>query len=122
MSDSSDGVSFPETVGVQEVSGADNNMSIFVCLEKEHDLAKAVKSDDAEVPAHLWDSAVCGEAPTEAQVKALATLREFSLRVYRRRLSREIREYMVVKFGAMARKFVIREQSGVLSLGDDVSR
>ena len=29
---------------------------------------------------------------------------------------------MAVKFGAMARRFGIREQSGVLYLGDDVSK
>jgi hypothetical protein len=35
-------------------------------LKKEHDLAKAVKSDDASVPEHLWDFAVClGEPSAE---------------------------------------------------------
>ena len=28
-------------------------------MTREHDLAKAVKSDDAEVPVHLWCSKVC---------------------------------------------------------------
>jgi hypothetical protein len=69
LSDSSADISFPATVGVQEVSGADDNMSLFVCLKKEHDLAKAVKSDDAEVPVFLWDNAVCGDkTSTQRQV------------------------------------------------------
>ena len=33
-------ISFPETVGVQEVSGADGNRSLFVCLKKEHEMGQ----------------------------------------------------------------------------------
>lgn len=55
-------------------------------IKRKHDLAKAVKSDDAAVPIHIWDNAICrGEAGT-TQKNALASLREFLLRVYRRRL------------------------------------
>jgi hypothetical protein len=63
-------------------------------VKKEHDLAKAVKSDDAEVPKHLWDIAVCHGPPTLEQTKALSTLQIFMLRIYRKGLWREIRAYM----------------------------
>ncbi len=33
-------------------------------LKQEHDLAKAVKSDNVEVPIHIWDNAICGGTPT----------------------------------------------------------
>ena len=53
--------------------------------------------------------------PAEEQVKALVKLREFGLRVYRRRLWREIREYVSKKFGAM-------EHSRLMSEGRTRSR
>jgi hypothetical protein len=37
-----------------DTSGA----ALFDKLKKEHDLAKAIKNIDAEVPIHLWDTAV----------------------------------------------------------------
>jgi hypothetical protein len=33
-------------------------------LKQEHNLAKAVKSDNVEVPIHIWDNAICGGMPT----------------------------------------------------------
>jgi hypothetical protein len=39
------------------------NNALFERLKKEHDLAKALKNDDAEVPVHLWDAAVWAKAP-----------------------------------------------------------
>ena len=91
----------PAAGGGLQVSTINDN-DIFVELKREHDHAKAVKSDDAEVPVHLWDAAVCRGSPTKAQESALAILREFCLRVYRRRLSREILTYMANKFGKMS--------------------
>ena len=90
----------PETGGGHQVSNL-SDKDLFVDLKKEHDQAKAVKSDDAEVPVHLWDVAVCRGQPTERQVSALDGLRTFFLRVYRRRLTSEIRRYMAKKFGVM---------------------
>jgi len=58
-------------------------------MKREHDLAKAVKSDDAEVPVHLWDSKVCRGPATLRQAASLQTLREAFLRVYRKRLWRD---------------------------------
>ena len=80
----------PETGGGQQVSNLSDN-DLFVDLKGEHDRAKAVKSDDAEVPVHLWDVAVCRGESTEGQVSALGVLWTFCLRVYRRRLPSEIR-------------------------------
>jgi hypothetical protein len=90
----------PETVGSQQVSNLSDN-DLFVDLKGEHDQAKAVKSDDAEVPVHWWDAAVCRGQPTEKQVSALSVLRTFFLRVYRRRLASKIRSYMAKKYGVM---------------------
>jgi hypothetical protein len=39
----------------------------------EHDMAKAVKANDAQVPVYLWDKAVCGREPTDRESKALST-------------------------------------------------
>ncbi len=33
-------------------------MALFDKLKKEHDIAKAVKSNNAKVPIHLWDEGV----------------------------------------------------------------
>jgi len=51
----------------------------FAKLKQEHDLAKAVKSDDAEVPVDLWDRAVCRAPPSEVEKKALTVVRDFML-------------------------------------------
>jgi hypothetical protein len=40
---------------------------ILSVLRKEHDLAKAVKSDNAAVSKHLWDIATCPGPPSTAQ-------------------------------------------------------
>ncbi len=36
-------------------------------VKKEHDLAKAVKADDAQVPVYLWDKAVCRKEPLDGE-------------------------------------------------------
>ena len=43
-------------------------------MKKEHDLAKAVKSDDAEVPTHLWNDKVCRGPATLHQAASLDIL------------------------------------------------
>jgi hypothetical protein len=55
------------------------NLELFAKLKQEHNLAKAVKSDDAEVPRELWDQAMCRAPPSEVETKALTTLRGFML-------------------------------------------
>ncbi len=43
-------------------------------VRAKHDMAKAIKADDAQVPVYLWDKAVCGREPTDRKLKALSTL------------------------------------------------
>jgi hypothetical protein len=43
-------------------------------VRAEHDMAKAVKADDAQVPVYLWDKAACGRVPTDRESKAPSTL------------------------------------------------
>jgi hypothetical protein len=52
-------------------------LSLFDKLKKEQDLAKAIKSNDAEVPVLLWDKAVCQGEPLEEQKKAPSLLSLF---------------------------------------------
>jgi len=60
-------------------------------IKAEHDLAKAVKSDDTPVPVHVWDRKVFYGHPTLVQAKALAVAREGLLRCYRRHLLKYVR-------------------------------
>jgi hypothetical protein len=48
-------------------------------LKEKHDIAKAVKADEARVPVELWDEAVCRGSPTNEQQCALQIIREFML-------------------------------------------
>ena len=68
-------------------------------IKRAHDLAKAVKSDDAQVPIHEWDFRVCRQPPSPIEVKALTTLRTFMLGVYRRKLLRDCRRFLSNKHG-----------------------
>ena len=83
-----------EKEGIEEKEELSQEQELFKAIKKAHDLAKAVKSDDAEVPKHLWDVAVCRGPPSPEQAKALSTMRIFMMRLYRQRLWREIRSYM----------------------------
>jgi hypothetical protein len=87
------------TVGVLGVSNDESNL--FVKLKKEHNLAKAVKLDDAKVDIHSWGCRVCRGEPTGEQVRALNKLRKFSLRRYRIGMWRDVRGYMTGKYEAM---------------------
>jgi hypothetical protein len=100
---------------VSRVSTKSDKTTLFVDLKKEHNLAKAVKLDDAKVAVHIWDRGVCRADPTEKQAQALVKLCKFGLRVYQKRLWREIRAYMSEKFGAM-------EHIGLMSAGRTRSR
>ncbi len=72
---------------------------LFTKLKQEHDLAKAVKSDDAEVNVELWDQAVCKGPPSDAERKALATIHGYMLRRYQRRLWLDARKYLQDTYG-----------------------
>ncbi len=68
-------------------------------LKEEHNFAKAVRLDDAEVPTTWWDEAVCWGPPTEVHQKALTVMRDWCLQVYRRWLWKEVRHYLNTKIG-----------------------
>jgi len=88
-----DDVKVVKDIGLEEKE-LTQEQEVPSAIKKAHDLAKAVKSDDAEVPKHLWDAAVCRGPPSPNQARALAVLRAFMLRIYRKRLRQEIRAYM----------------------------
>ena len=72
-----------------------SDTALFDKLKKEHDLAKAVKNDNAACPVHLWDDAVWAMTPlqkghsieeatepSESFKLGLHALRHLFLRVY----------------------------------------
>ena len=63
-------------------------------MKLQHDLAKAVKSDDAEVPVHLWNTKICRGPASAKQAKSSDVLRSFLLRIYRKRLWRDCRRLL----------------------------
>ena len=63
-------------------------------IKEEHDKAKAIKSDNAEVPIHLWDERIVRGVPSTAHIKALQVIRRFTLREYRKRLRRDCSKYL----------------------------
>ena len=73
--------------------------SLAATLKREHDIAKAVKNDDAEVPVEIWNQAVCRGEVSDQQARALDILRVFMLRIYRRRLRKEVCQYLSSKLG-----------------------
>jgi hypothetical protein len=72
-------------------------------IKREHDLAKAVKSNNAEVPAHIWDEAICKAEPPQELQRALEVLHAFMLQVYRRRLLKDVLGFLGMKYGGMKR-------------------
>jgi hypothetical protein len=48
---------------VKGVKPIDANLLWLERLKREHNLAKAVKLDNAEVPIHIWDNENCGGTP-----------------------------------------------------------
>jgi hypothetical protein len=72
-------------------------------IKREHNLAKAVKSNNAEVPVHIWDEAICGAKLPQELRRALEVLRAFMLRVYRRRLLKDLLGFLGMKYGGMKR-------------------
>jgi len=63
-------------------------------IKKKHNLAKAVKSDDAEVSVHLWNETVFFGPPTPAQSGAASFLRSRLIRYYRCWLLKDYRLYL----------------------------
>ncbi len=67
---------------------------ILDALRFNHDIAKAVKSNDAKVPVELWDGAVCRHPPTIKQQQALSILCGLALRLYRLKLWRDAQSFL----------------------------
>ena len=62
--------------------------ALFADIRQQHDIAKAVKSDDAEVPVHLWDNFISrGNAVSTALAHSLMALRKVAMQWYRRKLT-----------------------------------
>ena len=80
-----DDVKVVKDIGLEEKE-LTQEQELLSAIKKAHNLAKAVKSDDAEVPKHLWDAAVCHSPPSLNQARALAVLQKFMLRIYRKHL------------------------------------
>jgi hypothetical protein len=74
--------------GVTEET-ASEAAEILDALRFNHDIAKAVKSNNARVPVKLWDGAVCRHPPTIEQQQALTILCGFALQLYRLKLWRD---------------------------------
>jgi hypothetical protein len=75
-------------------------LALFAKLKQEHDLAKAVKLDNAEVHEDLWDQAVCKGPPLDGEKKALATLQGYiMLGRYQLRMWLDARKYLQSSHG-----------------------
>ena len=69
-------------------------------VKQLHDEAKAVKSDDAEVPVHLWDRFIMrGGLVSAGLTRQLATIRQAALQWYRRKLTRDCTRFLRGKHG-----------------------
>ena len=68
-----------------------------------HDKAKAVKSDDAEVPTHLWDSFITRGAEVHDQVaQQIARIRQAALQWFRRKLTHDCLLFLRARHGCWA--------------------
>ncbi len=89
-----------------------SDTALFDRLKKEHDLAKAIKNNNAEVPVHLWDAAMWAGAPTwllmqeggtsklpEVIKKKFRVFQQLRVRLYWYQLWKEIYTYLVKKYG-----------------------
>jgi hypothetical protein len=96
----------------QSPSNTIRNTALFKKLKKEHELAKAVKNNDAEVPIHLRDDAIWTRAlsrlikrgegarnPPEFFKRAMAGFRILFIKLYHWRLRKEIYARLVKKYG-----------------------
>jgi hypothetical protein len=77
------------------------NLLLLEWLKWEHDLAKAVKSDNAEVPVHIWDNAICDGEVTTLERKGIAWFRERILKKYQQKLLRDVLGFLATKYGGI---------------------
>ena len=79
---------------------------------------KAVKSDDAEVPVHLWNMRIIGTSQDEMWKKraiALDGFRKFGLRLFWRGLFKDCIDRLYRKFGTAWKLMALRSPSGKLT-------
>jgi hypothetical protein len=89
-----------------------SDTALFDKLKKEHDLAKIIKNNDAEVPVYLWDTVVWAGAPVWLQEQegggteplkvfkqAMSGFRQLTVRLYRQKQWKEIYAHLVRKYG-----------------------
>ena len=92
-----------QTWTVEDHSTAEDRARMVV-IKTQHDLAKAVKADDAEVPVHLWNDRICRGEASLLEARALGVLRTWFMSIYRRRLCRDCIVYLVKQHGAEWRR------------------
>jgi hypothetical protein len=87
--------------GVQEESEGGNLIPLpppiqEICanLKYEHDIANAVKADNAVVLVELWDEAVCQRSPTNNKKRALVTIQGYMLRRYHQQLYQDALDFL----------------------------
>ena len=94
---------YPVAADQEEVSWEGDITSVVERLrlvEQHHREAKAVKSDDAEVPTHLWDSFVTRGGNISIKLaRQLASIRQAALRWYRRKLTRDCCRFLKNRHG-----------------------
>jgi hypothetical protein len=85
-------------------------------LKQEHNLAKAVKSDNVEVPIHIWNNPICGGMPTAQETQVIGWVHCRILTMYRRWLLRDVLNFLSSKYGRMTGRLgEPRWQSGARS-------
>jgi hypothetical protein len=57
----------------EEAEKADGKNECLNRIKREHDLAKAIKSDDAAVNVRVWDKAIFRDRPLSEQLEKAAT-------------------------------------------------
>lgn len=99
MSDDGKVVAGAEAVVDEKVELEEPFDALLDSIKQARDLAKAVKSDDAEVPVHLWNGKVCRRSPTITEASALDKIRAVMTQKYRRLLCEDCLEWMRAKHG-----------------------
>jgi hypothetical protein len=79
--------------------GLGSDEELHNLIRAHHDLAKAVKADDAEVPVYLWDNRILQQTASVEERRALNTLRRFALQTYRRRLLKDCVQDLKARHG-----------------------
>jgi hypothetical protein len=102
------------TIANQDLSPSNTSgdAALFKKLKKEHNLAKAVKNNNAEVRVHLWDDAIWAGAPSRLIKcregahdppkffnRAMAGFQKLFIRLYCQRLWKDIYTRLVRKYG-----------------------